>query len=54
MKIKIVNVEGVFILVEEEVVVNELVKMILLLIIGLLVKLNIGLVNGLLVVNSVL
>lgn len=54
MKIKIVNVEGVFILVEEEVVVNELVKMILLLIIGLLVKLNIGLVNGLLVGNSVL
>ena len=45
-KIKIANVEGVLTCVEEEVVANELAKMISPLTIGLLVKLNTGPVNG--------
>ena len=45
-KIKIANVEGELTSVEEEVVANELAKMISPLTIGLLVKLNTGPVNG--------
>jgi hypothetical protein len=45
-KIKIANVEGALTSVEEEVVANELAKMISPLTIGLLVKLNTGPVNG--------